>query len=160
MSDNNIQYIDLDDDDYLDAPKALREHVRKLQSALTETAKERDTLRGSLTSSALTGVLSEFKNPERVKSALLADKIDPLNQGAVEKWLAENGGDYAKGSATPPVPPANSVDPDEAAAHEKLSAGSGLRAPADMSKLEAALQEITPAMNGAEVEAVYRKHGL
>jgi hypothetical protein len=29
-----------------------------------------------------------------------------------------------------------------------------------MSKLEAALAEITPSMDGAAVQAIYRKHGV
>ena len=44
-------------------------------------------------------------------------------------------------------------------AHQRLQQ-TELTSPADMSKLEAAQAEITPEMNGAEVKAVYRKHGL
>ena len=44
---------------------------------------------------ALGDVLAGFKNPERVKRDLLSDGIDPLNREVVEKWLGENGDDYA-----------------------------------------------------------------
>ena len=156
MSDN-IQHIDLDDDDFQDAPKALREYARRLKSRLTEVEKERDSFKGQATAAALGDVLQGFKNPERVKRDLVSDKVDPLDPKAVEEWLSENGADYARAEGAPSsAPPVH----EDAAAQEQLNAGSEQRTPADMSKLEAALAELPPNATGADVEAVYRKHGV
>jgi hypothetical protein len=151
----DIQYIDTDSAEFDGTPKALRDHVAKLQSRLTEVSQERDTYKGQATSQALGDVLAGFKNPERVKRDLLSDGIDPLNREVVEKWLGENGDDYARGDGGS-APAGNSED---AAAHQRLQQ-TDLTDPADMTKLEAALAEITPDMDGKEIEAVYRKHQL
>lgn len=152
---DDIQHIDIDAPEFDGSPKALRDHVKRLQEAHRSLQQERDTYRGQATAAALGDVLAGYKNPERVKRDLLSDSIDPLNKEAVEKWLGENGDDYAKGASTP----APAVPTEEAAAHQRLQQ-TELTSPADMSKLEAAQAEITPEMNGAEVKAVYRKHGL
>jgi hypothetical protein len=151
----DIQYIDTDSAEFDGTPKALRDHVAKLQEALKATSAERDTYRGKATSAALGDVLAGYKNPERVKRDLLSDSIDPLDKAAVEKWLGDNGDDYARGdsSSAPAVPS------EEAAAHQRLQQ-TELTNPADLSKIEAAMAEITPEMNGEQVEAIYRKHGL
>ena len=151
----DIQYIDVDAPEFDGSPKALRDHVAKLQDALKATSQERDTYRGQATSAALGDVLAGYKNPERVKRDLLGDSIDPLNREAVEKWLGENGDDYAKGDggSAPAVPS------EEAAAHQRLQQ-TELTSPADMSKVEAAMAEITPDMSGEKIREVYRKHGL
>lgn len=157
MSDNN-QHIDVDSDEYLDAPKALRDAYKRLSSQVKELSSERDTLKNQVTASALSGVLGEFKNPERVKRDLLADKIDPLDTEAVNRWIESNGDDYARGQATPaPSTPDASED---AEAHRRLRSTDGLTAPADMSKIEAALAEAGPNPTGAQLEAAYRKHGV
>jgi len=151
----DIQYIDTESAEFDGTPKALRDHVAKLQEALKATTTERDTYRTQATSSALGDVLAGFKNPERVKRDLLSDGIDPLNREGVEKWLGENGDDYAKGdSGTAPA-----VTSEDAAAHQRLQQ-TELTSPADMSKVEAAMAEITPDMGGEQIKAVYRKHGL
>lgn len=157
MSDN-IQHIDVDSDEFISAPKALRDHVRNLQNLNTRLAETNQTLTGQVTASALSGVLAEFKNPERVKRDLLSDKIDPLDSEAVKTWLSANGDDYAKGAASAP----SNADPEleqEKAAHERINS-TELRAPADMTKVEAAIQEITPQMTGDEIIALYRSKGL
>lgn len=151
----DIQYIDVNAPEFDGSPKALRDHVAKLQESLKATISERDTFRGQATSAALGDVLAGYKNPERVKRDLLGDSIDPLNREAVEKWLSENGDDYARGESAP----ATTVSSDEAAAHQRLQQ-TDLTTPSDMSKLEAAQAEITPDMSGEQVKAVYRKHGL
>lgn len=151
----DIQYIDVDAPEFDGSPKALRDHVAKLQEALKATSAERDTYRGQATAAALGDVLAGFKSPKRVERDLLSDGIDPLNREAVEKWLGENGDDYARGEGSP----APAVPSEEAAAHQRLQQ-TELTSPADMSKIEAAMAEITPAMSGEEVKAVYRKHGL
>ena len=152
---DDIQHIDIDAPEFDGTPRALREHVAKLQAANKALASERDTFRGQATQAALGDVLAGYKNPERVKRDLLSDSIDPLNREAVEKWLGENGSDYARGdSGTAPAVPS-----EEVAAHQRLQQ-TDLTDPADMTKFEAAQAEITPDMTGAEVKAVYQKHGL
>lgn len=152
---DDIQHIDVDNAEYDGTPKALRDHVKRLQERLTEVSQERDTFRGQATSAALGGVLAGYKNAERVKRDLLGDGIDPLNREAVEKWLGENGDDYARSDSGN----ANPVTDEDAAAHQRLQQ-TELTNPADMSKFEAAKAEITPDMGGEEIKAIYRKHGL
>jgi hypothetical protein len=152
---DDIQHIDIDAPEFDGSPRALREHVAKLQQAHKALLQERDTYKGQATAAALGDVLAGYKNPERVKRDLLSDSIDPLNREAVEKWLGENGDDYARGDGAP-APAAPSED---AAAHQRLQE-TNLTSPADMTAFEAAKAEITPDMSGAEVKAVYRKHGL
>jgi hypothetical protein len=152
---DDIQHIDIDAPEYDGSPKALRDHVKKLQDAHKALQQERDTYKGQVTSAALGDVLAGYKNPERVKRDLLSDSIDPLNREAVEKWLGENGDDYAKGAGTS----APAVSSEDAAAHQRLQE-TQLTSPADMTVVEAAMAEITPDMSGAEVKAIYRKHGL
>lgn len=156
---DNIQHIDVDSDEFIEAPKALRDHVKRLQGKLTEVTGERDTFRDQATSGALSGVLAEFKNPDRVKSAMLGDKVDPLDTEAVRTWLASNGDDYAKGGQSS-VSSTDSVTAEERSAQANLNASSEFTTPADMSKFEAAKAEITPEMNGADIKAIYRKHGI
>lgn len=160
MSDN-IQHLDLDDDEFFDAPKALRQYAASLKKALDKANGELTTVRNQLSAQALSEVLSDkgFKNPKRVERDLISDGIDPLDKSAVDKWLADNGDDYARGSANAEAETPE-VSEDEQQAHEQLQAGAGFRAPADMSKIDAALAEITPDMNGAQVAAVYAKHGV
>lgn len=158
MSDD-IQHIDIDGDEYIDAPKGLREYAKKLKSQLEATAKERNELRGQVTANALSDVLTGFKNPDRVKRDLLGDKVDPLDKEAVDKWLATNGDDYARGEAGPTAE--SSVDESEVQAHQQLqNAAGGLRPAADMSKVQAFESEITKEMTGDEVLALAQKHGL
>ena len=152
---DDIQHIDIDAPEFDGSPKALRDHVKKLQDAVTSLRTERDTYKGQATSAALGDVLAGYKNPERVKRDLLGDSIDPLDTEAVKKWLGENGDDYARGDGgTAPAVPS-----EEAAAHQRLQQ-TDLTSPADMSKFEAAQAEITPDMTGDDIKALYRKHGL
>ena len=153
------QFIDTNSDEFIDAPKALRDAYDRLKSRYTETAKERDTYKGRAESSALGDVLKGFAKPERVKSALLTDGIDPLNTEAVAQWVTDNGDDFARsaGSSAPSTPAADNA---EAEAHQRLQSNAGLRQPADMTKHDAAFAEITPEMTGAEIKALYKRHGL
>lgn len=97
MSDN-FQFIDVDDDDFFDAPKALRDHVKKLQERLTDREDKLTEVTKTLHQRTVNDVLADkgFKNPKRVQRDLLADKVDPLDERAVSKWLEENADDYAK----------------------------------------------------------------
>lgn len=158
---DNIQHLDLDSDEFYDAPKALRQYADKLKKALDAQTKELTTVRNQVASQALNGVLSDqgFKNPKRVEKDLLADGIDPLDKSAVEGWISEFGDDYAKGASTA-ASEKPAVSDEERAAHEQLAVGSEFKQPADMSKLEAALAEAPKDATGAELRALYAKHGL
>lgn len=105
---DNLTHIDVDSDEYDDAPKALRDYVKKLQKQNESLSTELDGVRGREASRAVSDVLADkgFKNPKRVERDLLGDSIDPLDIGAVEAWLAENSGDYAQTETAP-----ESVDP-------------------------------------------------
>jgi hypothetical protein len=158
MSDN-IQHIDVDSDEFIDAPKALRDHVKRLQQNNTRLSEQVETYRGQATASALGDVLKEFKNPERVKRDLLSDKVDPLDAEAVKQWLGTNGDDYAKGQAAPTTPETPVVDAAEVQAHQRIAAGAQFSQDADMSKLEAALTEVGANPTPEQLEAAFRKHG-
>lgn len=151
-----FEYIDVDNDEFVEAPRALRDHVKKLQDSLKAVSSERDTYKTQAVSSSLGDVLTGFKNPERVKRDLLSDKIDPLDSEAVGKWIQENGGDYAQGDGA--APPQTPHGGDEAAFKRMQS--TPLSEPSGMSALEAAQAEITPDMRGDQIREVYRRHGL
>lgn len=95
----DIQYIDVDAPKYDKAPKPLLDAIRKLQGNVRVAEKERDYYREQAGSYALRRPLAPYANPERVKRELLNDGIDPLDPEAVEKWLRENGSDYAQHEA-------------------------------------------------------------
>ena len=158
MSDNK-HIIDVDSEEYEDAPKGLRDAYKALRKQLETTATERDDARTRLASRAVSDVLSNkgFKNPKRVEKDLLAEGIDPLDKSAVDAWIAENGDDYAKGT----VPASEPVPNEDQEAYEKLSSVSNeVKDPASMDKWELAQTEITDEMTGADVEKVYRKYGI
>ena len=135
---SDIQHINVDDEEFEGAPKALRDHVKKLQRALGERDTEVSTLRGQLNSKALSDVLGGFKNPKRVESAILADKVDPLDSEAVKSWLAENSDDYAKadGAQAPAQEPspADAQQQAQAQQYAALSAGGELTPAAEADK--------------------------
>lgn len=149
-----------DDENFSDGPAALREANEAKKQKLKEYEQRIADLESRLTATALNGVLTEFKKPERVKSALLADKVDPLDNEAVSKWLEDNGGDFAKGSADSTTQSQTSTDAAEAEAHARLQASGNLAQPASMSKLEAALADAGPNATGEELKAIYAKHGV
>lgn len=156
-----IQHIDIDSENFEDAPKALRDYAKQLKKALEERESEVGTLRVQLHSRALADVLADkgFKNPKRVESALLADKVDPLNTEAVNAWLAENGDDYAKVEATPPATPVQN-DPN-AAGHQAIQQVVSEGTPVDaMTLFQRAQAELGPNPTGDEVLAVYKKYGI
>lgn len=122
MSDE-LQHINVDDEQWDGTPRALREHVDKLQKALKVAGQTITGFETERASTALSGVLTGYKNPERVKSDILRDKVDPLDSEAVTKWLEGNGDDYARASADPALDDQEG-DPDSerAAARERLNA--------------------------------------
>jgi hypothetical protein len=169
MSDE-IKYIDVDDEQFEDAPRALRDAYKALARQHKELTTEAGQLRTQVASFALGDVLGNagFKNPKRVEKDILRDGVDATDKSAVEAWLAENGDDYAKateGSADPePVQEQPAPTPEQqaqAAAFEQMQAAQGsLHQPADLTKWQLAQSEITPDMNGEQVIAVYKKHGI
>lgn len=160
MSDN-MQHINLDDEQFEDAPKALRDYARSLKKALDSKSTEADGYRKQLHSRAVGDVLADkgFKNPKRVESDLLRDGIDPLDTGAVTAWLSENEGDYAKGS-TPPVE--NPVNAERAEAHAVINAATSHAATPNAGAWERAQAELAtiPNPDGQTVLKIYAKHGV
>jgi hypothetical protein len=172
MSDD-IKYIDVDDEQFEDAPKALRDAYKALARQHKDVTAEVGQLRQTVASHALGDVLGNagFKNPKRVEKDILRDGVDATDKAAVEAWLAENGDDYAKATETAgePAPAAAQTEltPEQKAAQEQLAqqyaaiqGGEQLNAPADLSKWELAKSEITDDMTGEEVLKVYAKHGI
>lgn len=164
-----IKYIDVDDEQFEDAPKALRDAYKALARQHKEATAEVGQLRQTVASHALGDVLGNagFKNPKRVEQDILRDGVDATDKAAVEKWLADNGDDYAKADGAPAVsePVQDQQQTPEQAAQaaafgQMQAAQASLHQPADMSKLDLALSEITPDMNGEQVLAIYAKHGI
>lgn len=159
-----IKHIDLDHEDFEDAPKALRDYAAKLKKQLEAKETEVSTLRTQVASRAVADVLGDkgFKNPKRVEKDLLADGVDPLDKSAVDGWLAEYGDDYARATQenAAATPEQNEEAQALAAAHAQLSAPGELRSAADMSKWDLAQSEITQDMNGEQVAAIFAKHGI
>jgi hypothetical protein len=163
-----IKYIDVDDEQFEDAPKALRDAYKALARQHKDLSTEAGQLRTQVASFALGDVLGNagFKNPKRVEQDILRDGIDATDKAAVEQWLAANADDYAKATgATEPEPvPAAEQTPEQqaqAAAFAQMQAAqAGLHQPADMTKWDLAQSEITPDMTGEQVIAVYAKHGI
>lgn len=164
MSDD-IKYIDVDDEQFEDAPKALRDAYKALARQHKDATSELGQARTVIASHALGDVLGTagFKNPKRVEQDILRDGIDATDKTAVQAWLASNADDYAKAEGAPAAEPAPEQTEDQKrqqAAHQQLAAGSELRQPADMSKWDLAQSEITPEMDGAAVRKVFAKHGI
>lgn len=159
MSDK-IQHINLDDEDFEDAPKALRDYAKKLKAENERLNGDLVTATKNLASRAVADVLADkgFKNPKRVERDLLAESIDPHDQKAVEEWLEANGDDYAKGEANTPA--SAPEDAEKAQQFEKLSVPGATSSNDSLDKWEAAQQEITPGMNGDQVAEVFARHGI
>lgn len=156
----DIQHINVDDEQWDGTPRALREHVDKLQKALKDASQKITGYETERASSALSGVLTGFKNPERVKTDLLSDKVDPLDSEAVTKWLEKNGDDYAKGEANPEPPaPADQAD-SQAAQYAALQLGSEYRPAADIGKLDVVKSQLPPDATKEQVAAALREAGV
>ena len=159
----SIQHIDVDSEEFEDAPKALRDHVKKLQKELGDLSSDRDKWRTQVQSQALGSVLADqgFKNPDRVKRDLLADQIDPLDTAAVETWLAANGDDYAKGQAAQAATPVQDQNAQQLQAIQQVAGDA--TTPDAQTRFERALEEINSLgdkADGAAVKAIYAKHGV
>lgn len=95
MSDD-IRHLNLDHQDFAEAPPALLDHVRKLKKQFDAINAEVAELRGLATTQALSDALGDFRSPAKVERQLLADGVDPLDRSAVDGWLKEYGEDYAR----------------------------------------------------------------
>lgn len=151
------QFIDVDSEEFSDAPRGLRDAYKKLQGRYTEVAQERDTFKGRAESSALGDVLKGFVKPERVKSALLSDGIDPLDSEAVGRWVTDNGNDFARGAATPNPSQPSAEEAAEAQAHRQIQSSSNLTQPADMTWVEAAQAALPENPTAAQVREAFLK---
>lgn len=159
MSDD-YKYIDVDADEWEGTPRALREALDKAQKLLKAQTQQITEFTQEKQANALSGVLTGFKNPERVKSALLSDKVDPLNSEAVTKWLEANGDDYAKATGDPA--PATNEQPsqpqgDPLANMRQIDA---VATPASADKAEQVFGQITAEMNGDAVKKLLLQSGL
>lgn len=159
-----IKYIDVDDEQFEDAPKALRDAYKALARQHKDATTELGQARTTIASHALGDVLGTagFKNPKRVEQDILRDGIDATSATAVQAWLTANADDYAKADGAPveSKPEQTEDQQRQQAAHQQLAAGSELRQPADTSKWDLAQSEITPDMDGAAVREVFKKHGI
>lgn len=162
MSDD-IKHIDVESEEFEDAPKALRDYVKKLQTQNRNLRTERDDARGQFAARAVADVLDGkgFKNPERVKRDILADGIDPADKAAVEGWLSENSDDYARAEAAPleetPGEPAPATVPAEVQLGYQNLQVPGTPASANV---KAVFDQITPDMDGKAVAALFKQHGI
>lgn len=167
---SDYQYIDVDDDDFDDAPRALREHVKKLQKQLTQVTNERDEFKSKYQSKSAVDALAGygFRNSKRVSKDLLADGVDLSDLDAVRAWVEENGDDYARtttetggGSDQEAAQPEQTVDHSEEAQQRRLAQEANVNTgPAGGDRMQAALAEITDDMDGRQVMEIYKKHGI
>lgn len=159
-----IQHIDVDSNEFEDAPKGLRDYAKQLRKQLESVTSERDTFRNQVQSQAVGSVLADkgFKNPKRVERDLLNDGIDPLDKSAVESWLSENGDDYAKGTEAPA--PATPVHTEAQAAQQQINSITADAQVAEVTPAFVKAQEEIAALgnkaDGAAVAAIYAKHGV
>lgn len=148
MSDD-YKYIDVDDEQWDGTPRALREALDKAQKALKERDRQITEFRDQQAASALSDVLAGFKNPERVKRDLLAEKVNPLDNEAVTKWLEANADDYARAQAPAETPVDTTTEetpsvPD----YRRLNAPAEVGEPVNGDKaqvLKAAPKDLSPA---------------
>lgn len=162
MSDE-LKHIDVESEEFEDAPKALRDYVKKLQAQDRKRSDELNQVRGQLASRAVADVLADkgFKNPERVKRDILADGIDPTDKAAVDGWLSENSDDYARAEAAAAAATEESTEsttvPTEVQQNYRNLNVAGSPAGADP---QAVYSQITKEMDGKDVIALFKQHGL
>lgn len=156
---DNFAHLDVDAEEFDSAPRALRDAYKKLQKSYNEQGQQITDLRESQTASALSGVLAGFKNPERVKRDLLSDKVDPLDEGAVTKWLESNADDYARSQA--PADPVNGGDDEtQVADYGRINAPGQVGTPANVNQQEQVLANAPKDASPAELAAYFAKNGI
>jgi hypothetical protein len=157
----DIQHINVDDEQYEDAPQGLRDYVKKLQKQNETLRTERDGFRNQISESALGDVLAGFKNPGRVKTDLLSDGVDPLDNEAVTKWLETNGDDYARGEQTPAAPESEVQDETQVPDYDRLNSLSQLGTPSGSDKAQIVANPPAELLNDPQALADYfRKQGI
>lgn len=153
--------IDVDHEDYEDAPRALRDAYKQLKKQYQTVTTERDDFKAKWETKSASDALAGFgfRNSKRVSKDLLADGVDLSDEAAVKAWVEENGDDYAKGEAAPAG--AEQADhSEEAAARARIQDTASQVQPAGGDKMKAALAEITDDMTPEQVAKVYQKHGI
>lgn len=99
MSDSD-DFDDLPDEDSADStgPKALRDHVRKLQKELAESKKTQEALTGRIAESTVKEVLTgrgvDATKVARLTKYMKADEVDLMDGPAIAAWLGENAEDF------------------------------------------------------------------
>ena len=159
MSDE-YKYIDVDDEQWDGTPRALREALDKAQKALRTRDQQITEIRDQQAASVLSDVLAGFKNPERVKRDLLAEKVNPLDNEAVTKWLESNADDYARAQA-PAETPVESTD--EAVAvpdYRRLNAPAEVGTPVNSGDKAAILKATPTNLSAAELRQWFIDQGL
>lgn len=155
--------IDLDHEDFEDAPRALRDAYKNLKKKFDSVTTERDDFRGKWQKVATRDALKDygFKNSSRVSRDLLADGVDISDPNAVKVWVEENGDDYARSQSDPSADPGQVDEHDaEAAARQQLQSTTNGGQPPNMDKWAAVQSMITPDMDGAAVQRLYQQHGI
>lgn len=154
---DNFAHLDVDAEEFDSAPRALRDAYKKLQKSYNEQGQQITDLREKQTASALSGVLAGFKNAERVKRDLLADKVDPLDNEAVTKWLEANGDDYAR--AQTPADPVTDEETEQVADYGRINAPGQVGQPA-IANQEQVLANAPKDASPAELAAYFAKNGI
>lgn len=155
--------IDVDHEDFEDAPRELRAAYKALRKRFDSVTTERDDYRAKWETRAADDALSGFgfRNSKRVTKDLVADGVDLSDTDAVKAWVEENGDDYARETQAPATETGQEADhSEEQQARGQIAEATSQAQPAQTDALKAALAEITPEMTGDDVIGVYRKHGL
>lgn len=161
MSDT-FQYIDVDDEQFEDAPRALRDAYAKLKKKAQEQDAELSSFRSERTQATAADVLKAKGYDPKAAKFLTQAGIDLSNEGQVDAWLAEDGAFFKVGDAPQSEAPAEQTagHQAEAAARQQLATAQSYVQPAAMDKMKAALSEIGPDATTEEVKAIYKKYGI
>lgn len=165
---------DLYDDDY-DTDESSGSSLRaQLERALKENKKlkaSNDKFRKAESERQAKEVLTDqgFKNPKRVAKDLIADGVDLTDSEAVSEWLQENGDDYAKVQTqqsetadddTDDTTDEPVVDEQTASDYARLNQTQRMATPAQRTKLEQALAQLSDDASPEEVQRVFREAAL
>ena len=155
-----FQYIDVDSEQFEDAPKALRDAYNKLKKRAQDQDAELGSFRSEKTQATASDVLKAKGYDPKAAKFLIQSGVDLSSESAVDSWLAEDGAFFKVGD--PEATPGQTVDhADEAAARQAINTTAAqVTQAASTDKLKLAISEITPDMDGAAVAAVYAKYGV
>lgn len=158
---SNFQYIDVDDEQFEDAPRALRQAYAALKKAHEADTKELSTLRTQVQTRTASDVLKDKGYNPKAAKFLLKDGVDLSDEKAVDAWLAEEGEFFkVAGEGGTPNPEQNVEHEAEAEARGQIADATSHTQTAANDKMQAALAEITNDMTPQQVMAVYAKHGI